>query len=120
MSTLVLKQDHAKFGKKGARVTVSFLEGRDLVAAGLAERWNGGKAAPAEAPPSVSMETYEKAGRRIVELESQVKALQAEIDSNAKAQTKAIEDAEKLKKEVASLTEQLTAARAAAGQKKDK
>lgn len=118
MSTIVLKQDHAKFGKKGSRITAAFMEARDLVAAGIAERWNGGNKAPAEAPTTVSQEAFEKAGKRILELESQAKESQAELDAERKAAAKSAAEVERLTKEVATLTEQLNASRAAAGGKK--
>lgn len=113
MSTLVLTKDHPKHGKKGSRISAPFLEARDLVAAGLAERWNGGLPAPAEAPATVSQEAYEKAGKRIGELEEQVKRLQTEAAASAAEAGKATARAEKAETEVKSLTEQLAAARKA-------
>ena len=114
MSTLVLKVDHPKYGKKGARVTVPFVESQALVNQGHAERWNGGKPIAIEAAPAVSQEVYEKAGRRIVELEKEIAEAEAELESAKIELQKAVDKAEKLASENKSLTEQVTALKAAA------
>lgn len=118
MATLVFHKAHAKYGPPGKPVTVPFVEARDLVAAGVAKRWNGGSDAPVDAPPTVSQEAHEKAGKRILELEEQVKSLQSDLAEAAKAASKATAESERLAKENATLAEQLTASRAAAGDKK--
>ncbi|MFO0806670.1 MAG: hypothetical protein U0791_26490 [Gemmataceae bacterium] len=118
MSTLVFKKPHPKYGPPNKPVDVPFLEARELVSTGVAVRWNGGNAAPAESPPTVSQEAHERAGKRILELEQQIKDLQDEVETAAKASQKATAEAERLAKENATLTDQLNAARAAAGEKK--
>lgn len=117
MSTLVLKVDHPKHGKKGSRVTVPFVEAQTLVTQGHAERWNGGKPIAVEAPPTVSQEAHEKAGRRILELEKDLSEAEADLEKLKTELATANDIAEKLTKENKSLTEQVTALKAAAAAK---
>lgn len=115
MSTLRLTKDHPKYGKKGTVATVPFLEARDLVAGGDAERWNGGKGqATAEAPATVSTAAFEKAGRRIADLEQQRAAVAEERDELAAAGKRLGEQAEKLRAENKRLTDELAALKKAA------
>jgi seryl-tRNA synthetase len=115
MSTLRLTKDHKKYGKAGTVATVPFIEARDLVKDGVAERWNGGKGnAPPEAPATVSMKTYEEAGKKIAALEAENKELTAECDRLEAAAKKDAAAVEKLKAENKQLADELAALKKAA------
>lgn len=80
MSTLKLLKD-CKRGKAGQTVTVPFLEARDLVKAGVAER-HGTVATPTEtksASPPPERAALEVANKRIKELESENTTLKEEV-----------------------------------------
>lgn len=112
MSTLRLLTN-TKHGKKGDTVTVPFLEARDLVAAGVAER--PGDAGRPEAPTTVSTETYEKAGKRVKEVEAELAAVAEERDELAAAGKRLGERVSKLEAENKALSEQVANLKKAAG-----
>lgn len=83
MSTLVLLKDHAKYGKAGTVATVPFLESRELIAAGGAERWNGGRrSAPSASTESDASPTEQSSAlRRIEQLEKDCADMKAENEA---------------------------------------
>lgn len=117
MSSLKLLKDHPKHGKKGTVATkVPFLEAKDLVAAGAAERWNGGRGEIApESPTTVGMAVYEAALKKANDCEAKCKELSDEIAEWEKDAKKAAEEIAGLKAENKKLTEQLAVHQKAAG-----
>lgn len=106
MSTLRLLKDDAKYGKKGQTVTVPFLQARDLVAAGVAERpgQSAGNGKP-EGEPTVAAKKLDEAKaviaaaeKRIKELEAENAELSAENDKLEAEKRKLTADAEAAKK----------------------
>jgi FtsZ-binding cell division protein ZapB len=115
MSTLKLTKEHKKYGKAGTIATVPFIEARELVKAGVAERYNGGQGPGAPEPPaSVSMKKFEEAGKKITLLEAECKELADEnrrLEAAAKKDGEAIE---KLRAENERLAEELATIKKAA------